>query len=347
MLMISLNNLSKDLNQFQINDVTLNIKKDEYFVILGPTGTGKSVLLELIAGLMTPDQGSIAFDSKEVTEMAPEERNIGMVYQSYMLFPHLNVMENIKFGLKIKKIKNYEQRLEQIIDILGIKPLLHRGVKNLSGGEKQRVALARALIISPRILLLDEPLSALDPNTKERLQRDLKTIHETLQTTTIHVTHDFNEALFLADRLAIMNEGEIVQVGDVETIFNQPATDFVATFVGSKNIFKGNLIEDNGNYYIQHNNLTIEVPQQPIGAVNFSIRPENIIVANEPSHSSARNVFKGTIVAIQKKVTTVELTIDIGIELTCYITYHSLQDLNFYEGKDVYTIFKATSVHIY
>jgi molybdopterin-binding protein len=195
--------------------------------------------------------------------------------------------------------------------------------------------------------LLDEPLSALDPNTKERLQQDLKKIHEALQTTTIHVTHDFNEALFLADRLAVMNQGKIIQKGTIDAIFNNPKTDFVAEFVGSKNIFKGTLVKDQGNYYIEHNNLKIEVPPQTTGPVNFSIRPENIIISNNSSVSSARNVFQGTIVNIKKKVTTVELTVDIGIKLICYITYHSFEALELYQGKEVFTVFKATSVHIY
>lgn len=345
--MINLKSIEKKLGEFSITDINLKINNSEYFVILGPTGTGKSVLLELIAGLMKPDKGNIFFKDKNITNLAPENRNVGMVYQSYMLFPHLNVEQNIKFGAKIRKIKNYRNELDKIIEILDIKNLLKRNIKNLSGGEKQRVALARALVISPKILLLDEPLSALDPNTKQRLQRDLKKIHRKLNTTTIHVTHDFNEALFLADKVAIMNDGKIVQVGKTKSVFNQPKSDFVAKFVGSKNIFKGVVFQKNKNYYIQNGKLEIEIPKRKKGEVNFSIRPENIIISNNKSFCSARNIFKGKVLNINKKVTAVELKIDIGIILTSYITYHSYEELDIFKNKEVYVIFKATSVHIY
>ncbi|MGM0379060.1 MAG: tungstate ABC transporter ATP-binding protein WtpC [Bacillota bacterium] len=345
--MIKLKNIEKKLNDFSIKNIDLKIDKGNYFVILGPTGTGKSVLLELIAGLMKPDKGNIFYGNNNITNLAPEKRNVGMVYQSYMLFPHLNVKENINFGLKIRKMKNYEKRLDKIIEILDIKKLLKRDIKNLSGGEKQRVALARALIISPKILLLDEPLSALDPNTKQRLQKDLKRIHKELNTTTIHVTHDFNEALLLADKIAIMNNGKIMQIGKTKEIFNKPKTDFVAKFVGSKNIFKGEVFKQKNNYYIKRGKLKIEIPKTNKEKVNFSIRPENIIISNERSFSSARNVFKGKVLNINKKITAVELKIDIGIILTSYITYHSYEKLNIFKNKEIYAIFKATSVHIY
>ncbi|MGM0502765.1 MAG: tungstate ABC transporter ATP-binding protein WtpC [Bacillota bacterium] len=346
--MIKLENINCNLGDFQIRDVDLKIKEEEYFIILGPTGTGKSILLELIAGLQVPEQGDIWFGEQRITDLPPEKRKIAMVYQDYMLFPHLNVRENIIFGLKVRKIKVDREELEQIVSLLGISHLLARSVETLSGGEKQRVALARALITAPRILLLDEPLSALDPNTTERLQQDLKKIHAELGTTTLHVTHDFDEALALADRVGIMNQGELVQVGVTEDVFKQPKTDFVANFVGAKNIFQGLIIEEEQDKFVQlKDDLNLAVVTEQQGEVSIVIRPEDIIMSNQALNSSARNTYQGQIIAIQKRLSLVEVRINIGIELSVYITHHSLKELEIKVGKELYIAFKASAIHVY
>lgn len=348
--MIKIRGLSKRLKDFNIEDIDLDIKEKEYFVILGPTGTGKTVLLELIAGLVCPDRGNIFFNGEELTELPPEERNIGMVYQDYMLFPHLNVKENITFGLKVREVKQEEREraLKKIVRLFRIEHLLTRDVKNLSGGEKQRVALARALITAPRILLLDEPLSALDPGTKEQLQKNLKELHERLETTTIHITHDFNEALALADRIAIMHNGKIVQTGKPEEIFKQPNSSFVAEFVGVKNIFRGWVLVEGEDKYVELNNgLKIAVITDREGWVNLIVRPEDILISYEPFVSSARNCFSGEVVNIRNRLSMVELTVDIGVELIVYITGHSLKEMGITRGKRVFVTFKASAVHVF
>lgn len=348
--MIKIRGLSKRLKDFNIEDIDLDIKEKEYFVILGPTGTGKTVLLELIAGLVCPDRGNIFFNGEELTELPPEERNIGMVYQDYMLFPHLNVKENITFGLKVRGVKQEEREraLKKIVRLFRIEHLLTRDVKNLSGGEKQRVALARALITAPRILLLDEPLSALDPGTKEQLQKNLKELHERLETTTIHITHDFNEALALADRIAIMHNGKIVQTGKPEEIFKQPNSSFVAEFVGVKNIFRGRVLVEGEDKYVELNNgLKIAVITDREGWVNLIVRPEDILISYEPFVSSARNCFSGEVVNIRNRLSMVELTVDIGVELIVYITGHSLKEMGITRGKRVFVTFKASAVHVF
>jgi len=349
--MIKLENLSKKIGEFQIDNFNLSVKEQEYFVILGPTGTGKTVILELIAGLEKVDQGCIYLNNRDITNTVSEDRNIGMVYQDHMLFPHLNVKENISFGLKAKNNyskKKIEELVSEVTKLFSIDHLLDRDIKTLSGGEKQRVNLARAIIIKPDILLFDEPLSALDPNTKDKLQKELKKIHKIYGTTTIHVTHDFNEAVNLADRIAIIKEGNIVQVGQPREVFNQPKNGFVAEFGGNKNIYKGIIKENNGCKKIQINeDTTFDILSDHSGEANITIRPENIIVSKHPVDSSARNVINGKVVDILDRLSYIELIINIGVTISVHITNESLESLNIKIGDEIYTIFKASSVHVF
>ncbi|MEL7596680.1 MAG: ATP-binding cassette domain-containing protein [Clostridiaceae bacterium] len=251
--MLRIEHLYKRLGDFQLEDIYLEIEQGEYFVILGPTGTGKSVILEIIAGLYKPDKGQIYFNGEDLSDEYPENREIGFVYQDYLLFPHLPVKKNIVFGLKQKKFtkSEIEKKLNEIISKFKIEHLLERYPSTLSGGEQQRVAMARALITSPKILLMDEPLSALDPSTKNEFLITLKKIHENRKNTVIHVTHDFNVALYLADRIAVMNDGAIVQVGTPEQIFKKPNSIFVANFIGMKDTLKNRIGNSKADRYYE------------------------------------------------------------------------------------------------
>ena len=356
---VQVQDLWVDLEEFRLCDINLDIAAGEYFVILGPTGAGKTVLLETIAGLHRLGRGHIFLAGEDVTHAPPERRGVGFVYQDYVLFPHLSVAGNIAFGLRLRGMSrgDIEERVAAISQLLGIEHLLHRGPGTLSGGEAQRVALARALVVEPRLLLLDEPLSALDPETREGLQRELGRIHRELGTTTIHVTHDFEEAVALGDRIAVLREdrvgdtkreGRIVQVGTPEEIFRRPANEFVARFVGVRNIFRGEARPaEDGYKLVSLDGLSIAVVTELEGPSHASIRPEEIVLSREPLLSSARNAFRGRIVAISDRGAIVYVTVRIPPDFVCMITRRSLEEMGLREGMGVHIAFKASAVHVF
>lgn len=347
--MIKIETLSRDWEGFKIKQVSLEVKKNEYFVILGPSGSGKTMLLELIAGMWPLDSGKICMNNEDITNSPLEKRGIGFVYQNYMLFPHKTVFENIAFGLKLRKIgkKEIETSVNEMMKLLNISHLKDRLPRNLSGGEQQRTALARALIVYPKVLLMDEPLSALDRKTRDELMLVLKEIHQKFEVTIIHVTHNFDEALQLADRVAIMKHGSISQVGDVEEVFRRPANGFVASFVGVENILKGTAAKDGDVTEINTGNTIIVSSEQKAGPVHITVRPEDITLATQKVATSARNVFQGQVKEIADLGTLIKLTIDIGDPLVVFLTRQSFLDLEINIGKSVWTYFKATAVHVF
>lgn len=348
--MIKIEHLSKDWKEFKINDVTLEICEDEYFVFLGPSGSGKTMLLELIAGMWAPDSGKIFINNVDVTNLPPEKRGVGFVYQNYMLFPHKTVFENIAFGLNIRKVdkKEIEQKVGEIMDLFGISQLAHRLPRTLSGGEQQRTALARALIIRPKVLLMDEPLSALDRVTREDLIREFKKIHEEFDITIIQVTHNFDEALQLADRIAIIKQGTVSQVGTTDEVFRRPKDEFVADFVGTENILKGVAIDGEDSLTsVNTGKIVIESTDHKTGNVHLTIRPEAITVSTSRITTSARNEFKGRVTEIFDLGTIIKLTVDVGESFVLVLTRQSFEDLELNIGKEVYISFKATAVNLF
>jgi len=348
--MIEVKDLCVDLGEFVLEDITLNIEEGEYFVILGPTGAGKTVLLESIAGLYPVKSGKIWLRGKEVTSVEPEKRKISIVYQDHVLFPHLSVKDNIVFGLRMNRATMDEQknRLNWMAELLGISHLLHRQPDTLSGGERQKVALGRAIITRPELLLVDEPLSALDPETRESVQQELRQLHRALGITILHVTHDFEEAISLGNRIAVIGEGRLMQVGTPEEIFRHPNSEFVARFAMTRNIFLGKAErKPSGDTMFKVDGTDFIIAADTDGLHHASIRPEDILISSEPIHSSARNCFPGTITTVTDKGSTLYITVNIPPELSCLVTRHSFEEMELHEGKKVFLTFKASSIHLF
>jgi len=348
--MIQIKNLCVDLGDFMLRDINLTVGEGEYFIILGPTGAGKTVLLESIAGLYPVKSGEIWLRGKEVTRLRPEKRGISIVYQDHVLFPHLSVKDNIVFGLRLSKQTRQEiaAALDQVSQLLGISHLLDRKPDTLSGGERQKVALARALSIKPRVLLLDEPLSALDPESREGVQQELRELHNRLKVTTIHVTHDFEEAIALGHHIAVLGEGCIKQVGTPEHIFRQPNSEFVARFAMARNIFVGEVVDrGNGNTVFSTEGTELAVVTDLRGSLHASVRPEDILISPEPLYSSARNSFGGVITYVADKGSTLYLTVNLPPDFICLVTRRSFEEMGLAEGRKVYITFKATAVHVF
>jgi len=347
--MVRIENISKDLGEFFLRDVTLDINEGEYFVILGPTGAGKTILLETIAGIYRPDSGRIFLDDSDITEVPSRERKIGMVYQDYILFPFLNVEENIGFGLKSRKTGKGEikRKVDELEELLDIAHLAHRYPATLSGGEQQKVAIARAIAIEPSVLLLDEPLSALDSRTRDYLREELKRVKDEFGITMIHVTHDQTEALVLADRIAVLMHGRLMQVGTPYEIFNKPLNNDLADFVGVENIFSG-VVRNNdagvAEIEVDTGDTIFGVSEYPGGAVKVFLRPEEIILSEHKRDGSARNDIKGIINELQDIGPLTRVKLDSGI--IALITKQSRESLGLRKGDEVYATFKATSVHV-
>ncbi|MGV9173029.1 MAG: ATP-binding cassette domain-containing protein [Promethearchaeia archaeon] len=345
---IKVENLSADFGTFQIKNVDFQIREKEYFMLLGPTGAGKTLILELIAGFHKPDEGKILIHQKDMEGIPASKRNIGFVYQDYSLFPHMNAEENIKFGLDMQKMekKVKEEKTNRIVEKLKIGHLLDRNPLTLSGGEQQKIALGRALVLDPPILLLDEPFSALDPVSKKEAMKVVQKIHKDHELTILEVTHNQDDAM-LGDRLSLIMDGEIVDTGTPEKIFNAPNSTRAARFVGIENIVEGEVLS-NQNRYTEIKTEHFKVwglSEYQTGKVKVFIRPENIILSKQKFKSSLRNHIKSTVsevLVVSKEL--IQITLTNGLK--AYITHNAKTDLEIQEGDKIYASFKATAVSI-
>jgi spermidine/putrescine transport system ATP-binding protein len=278
-----------------VDDVSLQIREGEFFSLLGPSGCGKSTTLRMVAGFEEPDRGSVFIQGADVTGMLANKRNTNMVFQNYELFPHMTVFDNVSYGLKIKRVAKSEarRRTQAMLETVGVGGLGTRKASQLSGGQQQRVALARALVNEPAVLLLDEPLSALDAKLRKRMQLELKAIQGSLGTAFIYVTHDQEEALLMSDRIGIMNQGELLQVGTPREIYESPGNPFVADFVGSLNDFRMRVDEVAGLRATarpgdgEQVTVGVAAPPSPGSFLRVAIRPERVQVARPEAPGNA------------------------------------------------------------
>ncbi len=345
-----LENVSKKFGEFRLNNISFKVSKGEYFVVLGPSGAGKTLLLQVIAGIIMPDSGRILIDGVDSTRLPPEKRNVGYVPQNYALFPHLSVYDNIAFGLKIRKARreHISDKVREVSEKLGISHLLDRKVKSLSGGEAQRVALARALVVEPKILLLDEPLAAVDPVLRWSLRDYLREIHRMFKATVIHVTHDFTEAISLADRIAVLNNGSIEQIGTPQDVFYRPKSEFVAWFTRTENIYRGYAEPvGSGLSRVRVGSLEFTVCGEYRGWVVVSFRPEYVVVSRHKIRTSARNVIEGVLTDYMDEGALVLLKVMVNEKMVkAYITRSSFSEMKLRRGEKVYLYIKASQIHV-
>jgi spermidine/putrescine transport system ATP-binding protein len=310
--------LSKSFGDFRaLNNVSLEIKKGEFFSLLGPSGCGKTTLLRIIAGFEYPDSGTVTFDGSDVIHLPPNRRQANTVFQNYALFPHLTVFENVAFSMRVKKAPagETESKVNEYLRLVQLEGHAQKKPNQLSGGQKQRVAIARALINEPQVLLLDEPLSALDAKLRQHMLIELDQIHDKIGITFIYVTHDQQEALSVSDRLAVMNQGDVLQIGSPHEIYESPATDFAARFIGETNLFDATVVKaermnrsasgaETAEYMVE-----LDIPELGrikvttvddvrIGQnVSFTIRPEKIVITKDRPATKREdiNLFQGTV----------------------------------------------------
>ena len=323
-----------------LDNINLEVKKGEFVTILGPSGCGKTTLLRLIAGFHTPNQGCIEMNGEDITEIPPFKRQLNTVFQRYALFPHLDVYDNVAFGLKLKNVPKEEiaTRVRKVLKMVSMTDYEDRDVNSLSGGQQQRIAIARALINQPQVLLLDEPLAALDLKMRKDMQIELKEMHQKLGTTFIYVTHDQEEALTLSDTIVVMNEGVIQQIGTPMDIYNEPVNSFVADFIGESNILNGRMVEDRLVEFIGHQFPCVDEGFGEDVPVDVVIRPEDIYLT--PKLEVAQ--FTGTVKSCTFKGVHYEIFVETeqGFELM-------IQDYNAFEvGSTVGMLIKPADIQV-
>jgi putative spermidine/putrescine transport system ATP-binding protein len=302
-----------------VKDFSLDIAKGEFVSLLGPSGCGKTTVLRMVAGFETPSAGSITIDGQDVTSLRPNQRNIGMVFQAYALFPNLTVAQNVAFGLRVKGISGAEvdKTVTEMLRLIGLPDLGARYPFQLSGGQQQRVALARALAVKPRVLLLDEPLSALDAKIRVSLRAEIRDIQRTLGITTIFVTHDQEEALSMSDRVVVMNGGIAEQVGPPFEVYNRPATKFVANFVGTLNTFDAVVdVASEGRITVGGVPVTLPAPLTTSGNITIALRPEAVQLGRVPGREVVLPAviedvhFMGSVIRIRARAAGASVALD-------------------------------------
>jgi tungstate transport system ATP-binding protein len=353
MHIVKLENICKSYDNLQIlNDINIKIKKRTSTALVGPTGSGKTVLLRIIDLLERPSSGTVYFEGVDANSSSNTRleirRKIGMVFQKPLAFK-ASVYDNVAYGLKIRgETKDLEKKVKETLETVELKGYENRNALKLSGGETQRLALARAMITDPKLLLLDEPTSNLDPLSTKKIEELITTINRKYETTVIMTTHNIFQGRKLADEMIIMNKGQIFQSGSPDKIFKIPESRFVADFIGIENIMEGTATRTNGDLVrIKTGSITVYAVTKKQGHVNFSIRPDEITISCGKIKTSARNVIEGKVKEITDTGTLIRLIVDAGEQFAVFITQNSLLDLQITIGTTVWMYFKASAVHVF
>ena len=340
---VRIDNVTKKYGDFTaIKDVSLNINEGEFFTLLGPSGCGKTTLLRMIAGFNSIEAGDIYFHDQRINDVAAHKRDIGMVFQNYAIFPHLSVYQNVEYGLKAHKVpkEKRDARIMEALELVQIADLKDRMPANLSGGQQQRVALARAIVIQPKILLMDEPLSNLDAKLRVQMRTIIKKLQRSLNITTVYVTHDQEEALAISDRIAVMDRGVIMQLDTPEAIYRRPANPFVANFIGTSNFIEG--IVENGHVRVNNFVFESETNFEEGSKVLISVRPEQFKIVDEANAAMAGDITLATFLG---DYINYEITLEDGsvVEANEYTEQaHRMRD-----EKRVYLGFNEHTVNVY
>lgn len=339
---LELKNIKKSFSKEEsvLKGISLSIAKGEFITLLGSSGCGKTTTLRIIAGLETPDSGQVFLDEKDVTNLAPEARDVNTVFQNYALFPHMTVADNIGYGLKLKKVPKAEikKRVSEMLELVQLSGYEKRKPSELSGGQKQRVAIARSLVNNPKVLLLDEPLGALDLQLRRAMQLELKRLQKKLGITFVYITHDQEEAINMSDRIAVMNQGKFEQIGTPDEIYNHPKTSYVATFVGNANILKGTaekmsgdqvlVSTAGGSVYVSSDGRNV-APGTP---VTIAVRSENMILDEQGQKGLSAEIveksFAGGLLRVVLKLCDgteitasrygIDAAVQVGQKVSCY-----------------------------
>jgi ABC-type sugar transport system ATPase subunit len=350
--MIHIQNLLHRVGNFQLGPVDLEIDKGTYLVIMGPPGSGKSVFLECLCGLRPLSTGQISIDGIDVTNLEPRIRRIGYVPQDYALFPHLSVEQNIAFGLNVNGFSHQEilSRVGKTTAMLGIQSLLPRNVTTLSGGEKQRVALARALVMEPKVLLLDEPVCALDEATRQSLCAMLHRIQRQLGLTTIHVSHNLEEVFSVADVAAILYQGTMQQIGPVSELLRRPQSEFVAGFMRCENILTADVVNacpEPQSSMVMCGRVPLIVGGQHHGRIKFVVRPENILLLGGQEHTNlTKNILQVKLISWHDYGNYIRLLLKGPIEVVAHVSHKVFAELQPHSHNELIAILPKESIHV-
>ncbi|HEX4795374.1 MAG TPA: ABC transporter ATP-binding protein [Humisphaera sp.] len=349
--MVELRSVSKRFGNFAaVENVDLHIRAGEFLTLLGPSGCGKTTMLRMISGFEIPTEGVVMLAGNDVTHLPPYRRDVNQVFQSYALFPHLSVAQNIAFGLKMKRMGAADQqsRVQRAVEMVSLAGMESRMPHQLSGGQKQRVALARALVCEPRVLLLDEPLAALDAKLRHAMQIELKRLQSRLGITFLFVTHDQEEALVMSDRIAVVNKGKIEQIGGVSDIYHRPATRFVADFIGQANVLEAPIRSDGGSSrFLDFGEFKLAINDAQFGtqgSVMICVRPEKIRLSSRPTQGN--NSFEATVREEIFRGATDQLHLETpgGTELTAVVANESSSEESFHKGDRVFCQIHADDI---